>query len=45
LFVGRLDDEPMLTGTMDAWDTTGLLPGEDTASQTVLLEKIFEGKK
>jgi hypothetical protein len=41
----RLDDEPLLTDALDAWDTAGLLPGEDTASQNVLLEKIYESRK
>jgi hypothetical protein len=41
----RLDDEPQLIDAMDAWDTAGLLPGEDTASQNVLLEKMYESRK
>ena len=42
---GVLDDMPIFVDPTAAGVEGNVLPGEDTASQNVLLEKMFGGKK
>jgi len=40
-----LDDMPVFVDQSAAYVDGNMLPGEDTASQNVLMEKIFGGRK